>query len=225
MTTPQMIEPECLLPMDSYAERYPLRIDLVYADAAHPENIFQTALYKKEAQLWLHRDFSAVVLRAALICQREHNLIFVLKDGLRPVEVQQAMQETAIVKANPQWSAEGPNRLLSPPGVGAHPRGMAIDVTLADENGDEIDMGTPFDYLTTDPRDNPAARDYMNLPAQALENRKILQDVFQRAAMDLKTEIWPINAEWWDFRFPRTITDQYAPIRDKDLPADMRMTP
>lgn len=223
MSNVKKIEPEYLTSMNLLQNRYPIKIDLVYASANHPENIFKTALYKQDAQLWLHRDFSHVVLRAAEICHQRHDLILLLKDGLRPVEAQAAMQETAIVKANPQWCAEGPDRLLSPPGVGAHPRGMAIDVTLADKNGQELDMGTPFDYLTTDPRDNPAARDYRHLDATALENRKILENLFIQAAAELDTDIWPINSEWWDFRFPRSITEQYAPISDKDLPADMRM--
>lgn len=210
--------------MDIYQNSHRLRIDLVYADAAHPENIFKTGIYRKDARLWLHREFAAVVLRAAEIIDAKWGGTLVLKDGLRTTEAQQAMQDTAIVRANPQWSAEGPNRLLSPPGRGGHPRGMAVDVTIAGPDGREWDMGTSFDHLTTDPANNPAARNYRALPPEVLENRKKLQDAFVEAAGELGVEVLPLPAEWWDFRFPADYFNQFAPLSDKDLPPAMRMT-
>ena len=45
---------------------------------------------------------------------------------------QTAMGKTQIVKDNPDWLEE-PNRMVSPPGNGAHPRGMAIDVCVFDK--------------------------------------------------------------------------------------------
>lgn len=210
--------------MDIYETSHKLRIDLVYADAAHPENIFGTNIYRKDARLWLHREFADVVLLAAKIVNERWGGTLVLKDGLRTTEAQQAMQETDIVKANPQWSAEGPNRLLSPPGRGGHPRGMAVDATIAGPDGTEWDMGTPFDHLTTDPANNPAARAYKDLPPHVLENRRKLQDAFTEAAAHLGVEILPLPAEWWDFRFPADYSNRFAPISDKDLPPAMRMT-
>jgi len=210
--------------MDDYEKTHPLRIDLVYADAAHPENIFGGALYRKGAKLWLHREFADVVLLAAKLVNERWGGTLVLKDGLRTMEAQQAMQETAIVRANPQWSADGPSRLLSPPGRGGHPRGMAVDATIAGPDGKEWDMGTPFDHLTTDPAQNPAARAYKDLPAHVLENRKKLQDAFTDAAAQLGVEIYPLPAEWWDFRFPAEYFNKFAPLSDKELPPAMRMT-
>lgn len=210
--------------MDIHENSEPVRIDLVYAGASHPENIFKTALYKKDARLWLHREFAAVVLRAAAIIYNDHGGLLVLKDGLRPVEAQQAMQQTAIVKQNPQWTAPGPHRLLSPPGSGGHPRGMAVDVTIADPNGAEWDMGTPFDYLTTNPAVNPASRSYQGFAAHILANRRKLQDAFEQAAKELGRNVLPLPSEWWDFRFPAKYSEQFAPIADADLPPAMRMT-
>ena len=97
------ILPKDLVAMDTMGDETPLRIDLVYAQAAHPENIFKQALYRPQARLWLHREFAAVVALAAERCYAETGLVFVLKDGLRPVEAQMLMRETAIVKANPHW--------------------------------------------------------------------------------------------------------------------------
>ncbi len=222
--TQKQIAPDDLVAMDIYEKSHPVRIDLVYADAAHKENIFKTALYKKDARLLLHKEFAAVVLRAAQIINDKWGGVLVLKDGLRPVDAQQGMQETDIVKRNPQWLAPGPQRLLSSPGVGGHPRGMAVDATIANPDGTEWDMGTAFDHLTTDPSNNPAARDYKDFPDEVLENRKKLQDAFMQAADELGVEVLPLKSEWWDFRFPAKYSEQFAPLSDADLPPAMRMT-
>ena len=112
---PQHIPATDLIDMGAWAARdgLPLRVDLVYAQINHPENIFGRALYRETARFWLHRDFAAIVADAAKIAYAQREWIFILKDGLRPVEAQAMMQDTAIVKANPQWLIEP--RLLSPP--------------------------------------------------------------------------------------------------------------
>lgn len=201
-----------------------LRVDLVYADAAHPDNIFGTAVYRADARLRLHRELAVIVGEAAGLIRARWGGTLVLKDGLRTVEAQAAMLETPIVRANPAWIAEGPSRLLSPPGCGGHPRGMAVDATVAGPDGAEWDMGTPFDFLTTDPALNPAARAYAALPSEILENRRRLEEAFTDGAARLGRTVVPLPAEWWDFRLPAAVAEQYAPLSDSDLPPAMRMT-
>jgi D-alanyl-D-alanine dipeptidase len=119
--------------------------------------------------------------------------------------------------------------LFSPPGKGGHPRGMAVDIILVDKNGAEVDMGTPFDYLTADKSDNPAARDYADFGRgedynkMVRANRKILEDAMVQAARQLGKEIWPLPQEWWDFRFKNEYTATFAPVADADLPARKKM--
>jgi D-alanyl-D-alanine dipeptidase len=216
------IAPEDLIAMDTLARETPLRVDLVYAQAEHPENIFKTALYRPDAKLWLHKDFAEIVVLAAKRCFNEKSLIFVLKDGLRPVEAQEAMEQSDIVKANPHWMAEE-TRLLAPPGRGGHPRGMAVDVVLETMDGAAIDMGTTFDHLTHDPRNNPARRDCPDFPPEIQANRKMLEDFMMAAARDLNRPLLPLPSEWWDFRFPQDYSHRYAPIYDRNLPPHMRM--
>ena len=221
--TQKQIDSEDLVNMDMLAESCPFTVDLVYAKSTHPENIFKTALYHEEACLYLHKELADIVIKASEISYSCWQGVLVLKDGLRPIEAQQAMQHTEIVRANPQWLEEGPTRLLSPPGLGGHPRGMAIDLTIKDEDGCEWDMGTSFDHLTTDPSDNPAARDYKNLSAEAIENRKRLETAMMEAADFYKRELLPLSSEWWDFRFPAKYSEQFLPISDKDLPQDIQI--
>lgn len=216
---------DALLPMDLFAGHAPVRIDLVYANPVHARNIFARALYHPQARLWLHEDLAAIVLRAAAHLHRHHGWITVLKDGLRTVEAQQMMQDTDIVKANPHWSGAVPEkRLLSSPGNGAHPRAMAIDVGFIDKNNKEVDMGTPFDFFTADPDHNPAARAYADLPGDILDRGKMVEETFMSAARALKLPLVPLASEWWDYRFPADLYNQFPALRDADLPEWMQMT-
>ncbi|MEK4426072.1 hypothetical protein [Solibacillus sp. FSL K6-1523] len=36
---------------------------------------------------------------------------------------------------------------MAPPNVALHPTGGAVDLTLIDSNGNELDLGTPFDVI------------------------------------------------------------------------------
>lgn len=217
------VRPAELVPLDIFTENHPIAIDLVYASESHPENIFGK-IYREGARLWMHRDLVAVTLLAAHYCARENpGLRFELKDCLRTVEAQTLMQQAPMVQRNPHWCEE-PNRLLSPPGKGAHPRGMAVDVVLIDGNGHRLEMGTPFDYLSEDPERNPAARAFRDLPEEALHNRKILEGTFLKAADRFGLPLLPLPDEWWDFRFPSSVTEGFAPLWDADLPLQMRMT-
>lgn len=218
---------EDLQAFDDYTQSHPIAIDLVYAQAEHRDNIFQQALYRPDAKLWGHKDMVELTLGAAQICYDRYKWITEVKDCLRPVEAQAAMQETEIVKANPHWMVEP--RLLSPPGAGGHPRGMAVDIIPLTENGEEVDMGTYFDYLSEDRDDNPAARNYTNFSHDKehndmiLLNRQKLTDAMLEAAKNMKMELLPLPQEWWDFRFMPAYTSGFEPIQDQDLPEHMRI--
>ncbi|MCE9507241.1 MAG: D-Ala-D-Ala dipeptidase [Alphaproteobacteria bacterium] len=229
MTVNKTIAPAELVALDDFTGTHPLKVDLVYAQARHPENMFKTAIYRPDAKMWGHREMAAIILTAAELCFRETGWFFVVKDCLRTVEAQQLMTETEIVRAHPQWLEE-PGRLLSPPGRGGHPRGMAVDISLVDKNGDDIDMGVPFDYLTEDRANNPAARNYTHFcdnearNQRILYHRSILEKSMLQAAQAAGRELVPLPQEWWDFRFPHAYTSLFDPLRDADLPLEMRMT-
>ena len=211
-----------LIAFDDFTQNYPILVDLVYADADHKDNIFTQAIYKPSAKCWGHKDMVHLTLCAAELCFERTGYIFEIKDCLRPIEAQATMMETEIVRANPQWTTE-PDRLLSPPGKGGHPRGMAVDIILKDNKGAEIDMGTNFDFLTEDRTNNPAARNYANFSKEVLNNRQILEEAMMDAAIEMKRKLLPLPSEWWDFRFMPDETIGFIPILDKELPKDMQM--
>jgi D-alanyl-D-alanine dipeptidase len=228
-TSPRSIAAADLVALDGFTGTHPVKIDLVYAKTDHPDNMFKTKIYRPDAKMWGHRELVPIILAAAQACFEKTGWAFEIKDCLRTVEAQALMRETAIVKAHPQWLEE-PGRLLSPPGAGGHPRGMAVDIILVDKNGEEIDMGTRFDYLTEDRNNNPAARNYTRFGDDETRNqrilyhRRVLEESMMQAAAAAGRELLPLPQEWWDFRFPASYSAQFEPIRDADLPPDMRMT-
>ncbi len=213
------ISPHDLICMDDHAHKHHFRVELSYAQKDNL--LFNERIYQKNAKLYLHKWLSEVIFHAANQAQAQGYRL-VLYDGLRPFESQEAMMHTKVVKENPHWLEEP--RLLSPPGGGAHPRGMAIDCTLEQSDGTQIDMGTAFDYLSDNAsaNQNRAHRDHI-LPAEIMRNRAMLDDFFNEAAKFCKMPILALPQEWWDYRLPRDIYEQYAPIKDADLPPHMRM--
>ncbi len=214
------IDPKDLVCMDAFAGDYGYRIDLAYA--RDDNTLFGEAIYRDNAKLWLHRDLAVVVFHAAKLCVDDYKIRFVLYDGLRTVNAQLAMMETQRVKDNPQWLE--PPRLLSPAGAGGHPRGMAIDIGLETLDGVLLDMGTVFDYLAerSDPVHNPAHRLHAH-NAEVTANRAILDDCMQKAAEHCETPVLPLPEEWWDFRLMPEYYNQYAPIKDEDLPDAIKL--
>jgi D-alanyl-D-alanine dipeptidase len=85
-----------------------------------------------------------------------------------------------------------------------HSRGSTVDLTIVGEAG-ELDMGTPFDFLS--PRSAPSDP---HVSAQARNNRALLATAMSRRGFR------PYDKEWWHFTlrgepFPDTLFD--FPVR------------
>ena len=163
-----------------------IRVDLRYAT---PNNFVGDDMYSPFDCAWLHRDAAASLEKSArsLARLRKGASLLVL-DALRPQRVQERM-----------WAAlegTGLTQYLAHPGRGSiHSFGMAVDVTIVDASGRELDMGTGFDDLTE--RSHPALEEGFlargDLTDLHVENRMLL-----RAAM--ADGGWRgINTEWWHF--------------------------
>ena len=130
------------------------------------------------ARLWLHRDTARALSRAqARLSGRGLGLkIF---DAYRPLSVQQRM-----------WNLIRDERYVSNPAKnrGRHTRGTAVDVTLVDKSGAELDLPTGFDDFT-----DRAHADYAGASALEKRNRALLAEAMSEAGFI------PYPFEWWHF--------------------------
>ena len=90
------------------------------------------------------------------------------------------------------WGKVSDRRYVSDPRKGSmHNRGTAVDLTIVDSTGQELPMGTPYDYFGVE-----AYPGYQDLTADVLANRALLHE--QMKAFGFK----PIRTEWWHFSLP-----------------------
>ena len=70
----------------------------------------------------------------------------------------------------------------------SHSRGSTVDLTIVDNAGNELDMGTPFDFYG--PQSWPT---YMDLTTTQLSNRLLLRSLM------VSHGFTPFATEWWHF--------------------------
>ncbi len=110
-------------------------------------------------------------------------------DCYRPNSVQYKMWE---IVPNPQYVA-------NPDKGSIHNKGGAVDITLVDLEGKELDMGTDFDYFG-----KKAYHDNMDLPQEILDNRKLLKETMEAHGF------WSIRTEWWHYNLSAASNDKVA---------------
>lgn len=111
---------------------------------------------------------------------KKRNFKLKIFDCYRPGSVQKKL-----------WKIKPDHRYVADPKKGSmHNRGLAVDVTIVDENGNELDMGTPFDYFG-----KKAYHNYKQLPDTVLKNRMFLKKLMQ------KYDMMPITSEWWHYSY------------------------
>lgn len=163
-----------------------IAVDLRYAT---PDNFVGRDLYTPLDCHWLHKDAAAALERAvAWLAERRPDYQLLVLDALRPQRVQEQL-----------WEAlQGTDLLgyIAEPSRGSiHSFGMALDVTLIDAQGHELDMGTGFDDLSE--RSHPALEKELlargELTARQIDNRHWLRNAM------LQNGWQGINSEWWHF--------------------------
>ena len=163
-------------------------LDLKYASK---DNFVEEKIYAC-ARCFLHPDVANALQKAADQLYREGFRIKLL-DCYRPASVQWAL-----------WKKMPDPRYVTDPKKGSmHNRGMAVDLTLADLNGHELEMGTPYDYFG--PEAHPS---YRKLPKSVLERRKLLRRTLKKVGFR------PIRTEWWHYSY----LGRMYPISDWDWP-------
>ncbi|WP_461442395.1 M15 family metallopeptidase [Maribacter sp.] len=115
-------------------------------------------------------------------------------DCYRPNSVQYKMWE---IVPNPQYVA-------NPVKGSIHNKGGAVDITLVTLEGEELNMGTDFDFFG-----KRAYHDNFDLPQEILDNRKLLKETME------KHGFWSTRTEWWHYNLQGAHKDPIANFKWK----------
>lgn len=104
------------------------------------------------------------------------------------------------------WDAVPNPNYVTPPQKGSmHSRGLAVDLTIVDKDGRELNMGTEYDYFGEE-----AHHDYEGFPAEIQKNRVLIKKVMELHGLN------SIRTEWWHYSF----TKKTYPLADWEWQCD-----
>lgn len=176
-----------LVPIDE--KQYSIKVDLKYGTL---DNFTKNIIYKKP-KLYLLDEAADALKRASDLAQAMGYKLLVW-DGYRPLAAAQKL-----------WDAVPDPRFVSRPdetGPLGHARGVAVDLTLLDEHGHTLDMGTAFDAFT-----ELSYHKNIDVPMTVQRNRFMLLGLMKAAGWDF------ITTEWWHYQLPNLRS--YPLVKDR----------
>lgn len=149
-------------------------IFIAYATA---HNFTGKAVYARPG-CYLHPD-AASCLKRAIDLAKPLGLRFKIFDAFRPSEAQWVL-----------WNhTPDPDFLADPRRGSPHSMGVAVDLTLVDGGGRELDMGTAFDAFTP-----LSHHGVLDISAAAQRHRALLLGLMTAAGWDF------FRNEWWHYQ-------------------------
>ena len=169
-----------------------VRIDLRYASS---NNFTGQDLYGNFRTPYLHKVAADKLAKAAtILLKKRPDWQLLVFDALRPRSVQKVLWQK--VKGTAQES------YVANPRYGSiHNYGFAIDLSLVDGEGKEVDMGTPFDDFSrlAQPRLENQFLAEGKLTTTQVANRKLLREIMESAGFI------QLPVEWWHYdALPKT---------------------
>lgn len=154
-----------------------------------------------ESRMFLRQSVAEKLME---IQKRLSRYTFKIWDGFRPRSVQKVIYEKfwrELHTTHPDWDEEKlkievgvfvtiPN---DPKRVPPHATGSAVDLTLVDLDGRELDMGTVFDHFG--PEAEPFYFEKSARNHEVQENRKILREAMLSGGFAIDKD------EWWHFDY------------------------
>lgn len=158
--------------------------DMKYASS---DNFLKSKVYDCAECYLRFKTVKALVKANAVFIKRGYKIK--LFDCYRPLDVQKKMWE---IVSNPTYVA-------NPTKGSIHNRGGAVDLTLVDKNGVELDMGTTFDFFGIE-----ASHNYRNLSSKIIQNRKLLKGVMTKKKFN------SFDSEWWHYNLKSALEDKIS---------------
>ena len=159
-------------PTNNNKNKY-ISINFPYATT---DNFVKTKLYSC-SRCFLRPDVAKAVQKAHEQLQKQEYGLK-LFDCYRPHKVQYKM-----------WEIKPDERYVGNPKKGSdHNRGIAVDLTIIDRNGNPLDMGTPFDDFSP-----KAHHTYRKLSPTVIKNRLLLKNTMASVGFH------HVDTEWWHY--------------------------
>lgn len=174
-----------------------LEVALAYATI---ENFTQQTIYDFTDAYLRYGTFQKLIK----VCEEleAQNLALRIWDAYRPISGQARL-----------WEACPDPTYVSPPDTGkrTHCRGSAVDVTLIDLEGNELEMPSGFDDFSA-----KGDRDYADCSETAAANARLLQDIMEKHGFK------GYSGEWWHFTDQDTypIAETFQPLEESWYYAD-----
>ncbi|TNE54358.1 MAG: hypothetical protein EP344_14290 [Bacteroidetes bacterium] len=150
-------------------------LDMRYAT----ENNFTGSKIYYCARCYLQQETADALVRAQQTLKQQ-GLGLKLYDCYRPSLYQQLLWDTI----------PNPNYVAMPSEGSAHSRGTAVNLTIVDASGNELDMGTPYDFFGPEAHYN-----YTRLPGKVIANRQLLRQTMENVGLH------GIRTGWWQFSY------------------------
>ncbi len=164
-----------------------IKVDLVNSDPK--KNYFRESYYSGLDKAYLRKKVAVKLSKAQNLLISEHpGYSLLILDAARPRSVSKKMYE--------KMKGTKFERYVANPEKGSmHNYGIAVDITILDESGNELEMGfSPFRKSTIEIYWEVAKMKLgFKLTDEQITNRRLLSDTMKRAGF------LPLSHEWWHF--------------------------
>lgn len=180
-----------------------IAVSLMYARA---DNFTGKLLYSDLREAYLHPDAMACLRKAQKLLREKHpGYRLIVYDAARPMSVQQEMWNKVKGTRKSRYVSNPAN------GGGLHNYGLAVDISILDEHGRPLPMGTKVDHLGPEAHitNEKALVKAKKITPRELANRRLLRRVMRAAGFR------PLPSEWWHFNYcsRAEARRRYRPIR------------
>lgn len=154
--------------------------DMVFDIRYATKNNFVGEIMYECPACYLRAATAKALLEVHKELKSKHNYRLKMYDCYRPLSVQKKL-----------WKKVPDSRYVTPPAKGSmHNKGLAVDLTIVDANGKELEMGTPFDFFGKE-----AYWSYKQHPAKVEQNRQLLLTTMKKYGFGTTP------TEWWHFSY------------------------
>jgi zinc D-Ala-D-Ala dipeptidase len=174
--------------VDVHAMDTTIAVDLKYSTS---DNFMGFDMYGDFTKAYLQKDVADKLLKAQKkLTVLKPGYYLIIYDAVRPRSIQQLMWDSLKMPLSEKY------KYLADPATGSlHNYGCAVDLSIADEKGNALDMGTAYDFSgeAAWPSKETEMLLQKKITQSQIDNRILLRKVMKAGGFS------GIKTEWWHF--------------------------